>query len=397
MGESRLKKLLDDGDSGTPISRIVRAMSGWGTLSAAEIARRTGLARSTVSVALAELRKSGIVVEAPPGATARSIGRPAAPVMLNPEAGTSVGVHLSLADIRVVVADVSHSVISEQTVPLSRDYGPAQAVAATEAAIARAYADNGLPFSGLLGVGISVSAPVRPDGTVLGASILPTWAGVNLRDAFAPALQRPIHADNESNCAALAEMMWGAAVGHADFVLFKIDLGVGGAIVHGGRILSGVAGGGGEFGHMTLDPDGPLCRCGNRGCLEIYASFNRPLAELSHVHGRPVDMDDAILMAERGDTGALRLIADTAEIAGRGLAMVGTVINPPLIIVGGRMALAGDLLLVPLARAYEKHTLVKATHVPEAQRTRITIGKFPENDALLGAVGLVLTDRSRIG
>ena len=77
--------------------------------------------------------------------------------------------------------------------------------------------------------------------------------------------------------------------------------------------------------------------------------------------------------------------------------MVGTIVNPPLIIIGGRMALAGDLLLVPLVRAYEKHTLVKAARVPEAQRTRITIGKFTENDALLGAVGLVLNDRSRIG
>ena len=93
---------------------------------------------------------------------------------------------------------------------------------------------TGCRCPGLLGVGVSVSAPVRPDGRVLRASILPTWAGVNLREVFGPALQRPIYADNESNCAALAEMMWGAAVGHEDFVLFKIDLGVGGAIVQAG-------------------------------------------------------------------------------------------------------------------------------------------------------------------
>ena len=88
------------------------------------------------------------------------------------------------------------------------------------------------------------------------------------------ALARRIN--NESNCAALAEMMWGAAVGYSDFVLFKIDRGVGGAIVSGGRVITGIAGGGGEFGHIVIDPNGELCRCGNRGCLELYASMRSP-------------------------------------------------------------------------------------------------------------------------
>jgi predicted NBD/HSP70 family sugar kinase len=108
-------------------------------------------------------------------------------------------------------------------------------------------------------------------------------------------------------------------------------------------------------------------------------------------------MDDAILMAERGDEGALRLIEDTAELAGRGLGMIGTILNPPLIIIGGRMALAGDILMAPLARAFEKHTMIKRSSLPEGLRTRITIGRFTENDALLGAVGLVLRNRGRLG
>jgi predicted NBD/HSP70 family sugar kinase len=373
-------------------------MSGWGALSAADIARRTGLARSTVSVALSELRKSGVVVEVPvAGDTVKGVGRPATALTLNPEAGTCIGIHLSLDGVDIVVADVSHSVIHEQSIALGRDYAPEAAAVAAEAAIRRAYAGNGLALAGLLGVGVSVSGPVRRDGTVLRSSILPAWGGVNIRSVFGPVLQRPVFADNESNCAAVAEMMWGAAAGYEDFVLFKIDLGVGGAIVHGGRVLTGIAGGAGEFGHVSIDPDGPLCRCGNRGCLELYASFNRPLAELAHIHGRAVSMDDAILLAERGDSGALRLIEDTGEIAGRGLAMVGTMLNPPLIIIGGRMALAGDLLLAPLVRAYEKHTLIKASTLPEALRARITLGRFTENDALLGAVGLVLKDQGRIG
>src|SRR5690606_8037605 len=131
--------------------------------------------------------------------------------------------------------------------------------------------------------------------------IIPTWAGVNIPAVFGPVLERPIFADNESNCSAIAEMMWGAAAGCEDFVLFKIDVGVGGAIVRGGHVITGVAGSGGEFGHMTIDPNGGLCRCGNRGCFEVEASFARPLEQISRLHRRSMSMDDVIAMALEGD------------------------------------------------------------------------------------------------
>ncbi len=392
MSDSRLRQLLADQHSGSPGSRIVRTIGTRGALSAAEIARATGLARSTVSTALIELRKSGIVVDGngSDGDAARGVGRPATRLSLNPTAGTCIGIHLGLTDVRVVLADVSHSVIAEQIIELGADYAPDLTMRALKDAIARLYRDNGLPASGLIGAGVSVSGPVRPDGAILRSSILPDWAGVDVRQLLAPILKRPVHADNESNCAAIAEMMWGGAVGYDDFVLFKIDLGIGGAIVSGGRIVTGIAGGAGEFGHIAIEPNGDLCRCGNRGCLELYASFVRPLEQLSRLHNRDMSMDDAILLAEQGDAGALRLIADTAEMAGRGLAMIGTLINPPLILIGGRMALAGEILLAPLQRSFERHTLIKAAQVPPSARTQIKIGKLTENDSLLGAVGLVL-------
>ena len=397
MSDSRLRQLLADQHSGSPGSRIVRTIGRRGALSAAEIARATGLARSTVSTALIELRKSGIVVDGSgsDADAARGVGRPATRLSLNPTAGTCIGIHLGLSDVRVVLADVSHSVIAEQIIELGADYAPDLAMRALKDAIARLYRDNGLPASGLIGAGVSVSGPVRPDGAILRSSILPDWAGVDVRQLLAPILKRPVHADNESNCAAIAEMMWGAAVGYDDFVLFKIDLGIGGAIVSGGRIVTGVAGGAGEFGHIAIEPNGDLCRCGNRGCLERYASFVRPLEQLSRIQGREMSMDDAILLAEQGDAGALRLIADTAEMAGRGLAMIGTLINPPLILIGGRMALAGEILLAPLQRSFERHTLIKSVQVPASARTQIKIGKLTENDSLLGAVGLVLRSQGR--
>jgi predicted NBD/HSP70 family sugar kinase len=392
-----LRALLIDRPAGSPESLIVRCLSQRGALSAAQIARFTGLARSTVSTVLAGLRKSGMVVEASgPVDGAKGVGRPAAALALNPEAGSCVGIHLGLDELRLIVADVSHSVIAEQTIPMGVDYPPSRAVQMAKDAIAQSYLENGIPVSGLLGVGVSVSGPVSPEGVVQRASIVPTWAGVKIQDVFGPALKQPIFADNESNCSAIAEMMWGAAIGCEDFILFKIDFGVGGAIVQQGRVVTGIAGGAGEFGHISIDPSGDLCRCGNRGCLELYASFKRPLEQIERVKGRRLTMDDAIRLAEEGDVGAVRMIEDTAESAGRGLGMIGSILNPPLIVIGGRMALAGDILLSPLVAAYERHTLIKSRDVAPGSRTRIIIGKHTKNDALLGAVGLALSHHGQL-
>jgi DNA-binding transcriptional ArsR family regulator len=202
---SRLEKLLNAEGSATPGSRIVRAMSERGTLSAVEIARHTGLARSTVSTALAALRRSGIVVETGAAdSAARGVGRPATALTLNPDGGTCAGIHLGLDGIRVVLADVSHSILSEESVRLGRDYLPARAVAAAKKAVARAFRHNGLSETALLGVGVSVSGPVSPAGQVQRGGILPAWAGKNIRDLFGPAFGRAIFASCSRSTSASA-------------------------------------------------------------------------------------------------------------------------------------------------------------------------------------------------
>ena len=396
MSNSELTSLLSEQEAGTPEGRIVRMMSERGATSAADVARATGLARSTISMAFAELRRARVIVEVVPANEARRVGRPATSFALNPEVGTCVGLQLSLRDIKLLVADVSHSVIFKTTIPLGLDYSPELAVREARKAIRDAYRRRDLSPRSLLGVGIAVSGPVAPDGRVQRASIVPTWAGIDIRAAFEPVLEQPIFADNESNCTAIAEMTWGAAVGCEDFVLFKIDIGLGGAIVSHGRVVTGIAGGGGEFGHMTIDPGGALCRCGNRGCLELTGSFSQALELASRRHGRALTIEEMVELAKAGDVGCAKLIVDTATAAGRGLGMIGVVLNPGLIIVSGRGALAGPLLLEPLTASYERHTLIKRDEVPETQRVKIITGRFIDDGALMGAVALVLRRHGRL-
>jgi predicted NBD/HSP70 family sugar kinase len=243
-----------------------------------------------------------------------------------------------------------------------------------------------------------MGGPVNPvNGTVIRAGGMPGWAGVDLRELFGPMFEGvPIFCDNESNCSAIAEMTWGAAQGHDDFIVYTLGLGVGGAIVVGGKVLRGIAGGAGEFGHVVIDPEGPLCRCGNRGCLETYANFRDRLDEAAIAFGRPIGVNEVVDLAIAGNETCRSLIARTGELGGHGLGLIGSVFNPSLVVISGRLAASGDILMKPLAESYERYTLIKHGDVPEGARTVLKPSQFVDNGACIGAVGLVLRHHGRL-
>ena len=220
MNKIELTSLLSDRALTTPAGRLVRALREHGGMSSAELARTTGLAKSTVSMTLADLRKSGIVVESVERAAQGGVGRPSTRLTLNPNAGSCIGILLGLRHIQVILADVSHAVLSDTTTVMEEDYTTDEALSVVRNAVRTSYASQGLSIESLLGVGVAAAGPVNPrDGRLLRASGLPTWVGVSLPELFGQLFDRPIYVDNESNCSALAEMMWGAAMGVEDFVI----------------------------------------------------------------------------------------------------------------------------------------------------------------------------------
>lgn len=396
MNKFELKSLLDDGALGTPAGRIVRMLTERGAMSAAQLSRLTGLAKSTVSTAVAELRRSGMVLESD-AESGGGVGRPARALTLNPGAGTCIGILIGQTEIEVIVADVAHTVLSDKIIVLEDGYTPVTAARTIRQLVAEAYESQWQSPSGLLGVGVAVGGPVNPvNGRVLRAGGMPHWAGVDIKELLGPLFEGvPIFCDNESNCSAIAEMTWGAAHGFDDFVVYTLDLGVGGAIVSGGRVLRGIAGGAGEFGHVVVDPNGPLCRCGNHGCLEVYASFRGSLAEAEGHFGRSLRITDVVEMAQAGDAYCRALVERAGEAGGYGLGLIGSVFNPPLVVVSGRLALTGELLMGPLTRSYERYTLIKHNDVPDVARTVFRASRFTDG-ACLGAVGLVLRHHGRL-
>lgn len=382
-------------DQEAPAGRIVRAIAAIGAATAGQLVKSTGLARSTVSTLLSELKDSGIVLDL--DTRSGGFGRPSQLLSLNPGTGRCAGVLLGLGEIRIVICDLAHTVLSDVWFEMRRDYTPEAAAGQIRDNLTHQCAALGLAIKDLLGVGFAISAPLSYDGRVLNGDVLPTWGGVDLAAIFSSQLDCPLHAENESHCGALAEMTWGAAIGEKDFVLFKFDLGVGGAIVRDGAVLRGFNGSAAEFGHLVLDPNGALCRCGNRGCLQTFVGGYHLMQDAARFEGQPVTIDQFVERAREGRLGYQRLIEDAAEKAGWGMGITSSIINPPLFIIAGKLATIGEPFLAPLKRSFSRHTLPAPKHVPDSQQPRFVVGTFAGNDdTVMGAVALVLRQHGRI-
>jgi predicted NBD/HSP70 family sugar kinase len=377
-----------------PRDRIVLALRQTGVLSRAEIARLTGLAKSTVSETVAELIDSGLVVKTMTVRKATRNGRPGTGITLNPQAGMYVGLDFGFRHIRGVVADVSHRTLATREVHVGRDYLPDAGFAAAKELVDVLLLQAGITAERVLGIGLAIPGPVDPvNHTVIGTSMIPSWAGLDIRAAVDGMFDTAVLVDNESNCAALAEQLWGAGVGSSNMAYLKLHSGVGGAIVLDGRIVHGVAGTAGEFGHITLDPAGPLCRCGGRGCLETYVGIPTLLEQMRSSHGE-ITLVELLELAHKGDPASQRVLADAAETVGRALAIVATVCAPADVVVGGALAEAGEIFLEPLRASFAKHAVLTRRSPSRAQQTRIVGGSLGRNASSLGAVALVL---SRLG
>lgn len=250
-------------------------------------------------------------------------------------------------------------------------------------------------------VGVACAGFIDATGTnVLFAPNL-AWRDEPLKRRLESALDLPVVIENDANAAAWGEFRFGAARDADDMVLVTVGTGIGGGVVTKGRMLRGAYGIAAELGHMRVVPDGLRCGCGNRGCWEQYASGNalvrearetiRSLTPLAAAlsaacKGKPEKLKgaDVTRVAQTGDPAAIELIADLGTWLGEGVASVVAILDPELIVVGGGVAAAGDLLLEP-ARAAFRRQLSGRGHRPEAQFVLAELG----NDAgMIGAAAI---------
>ncbi|MFJ9676639.1 ROK family protein [Streptomyces sp. NPDC101194] len=281
-------------------------------ISRLELAERTGLTPQAVSKITARLRADGLAAEA--GHRASTGGKPRTVLRLVPDAGYAVGLHLDRDELTVVLVDLAGAVAASRTAPL--DFGaPADEVLTTAAdavaAVRGAGAGTAERGGDVLGVGVAVPGPLDHRGGVLHrVTGFPQWDGYPLRDALAARTGLPVVVDKDTNAAALGLALHAAGTG--DFAYLHLGTGLGAGLVLGGALHRGVRTGAGEFGHQTVQLDGPVCGCGGRGCIEALC----------------------LAAVARGD------VAEAARVLGTGAANLVGLLDIDRVVLGGRTVAA---------------------------------------------------------
>jgi predicted NBD/HSP70 family sugar kinase len=321
---------------------VLRHVSERGARSRAAIAQETGLNKTTVSSLVAELIDFGLVRETELELRG-TVGRPALPVELSGRRVVGLGLEIGVDFLAVRADDLGGAERHSARVAGDNRGRPVDDVLDEVAGLARD-ALTVLGDADALTAGAVVAVPGLVDsaGCLLVAPNL-GWHRVYVSDRLAERLGAPpfpVRADNEANLGALAELWQGAGREMGDFLYISGELGVGAGIVVGGELFRGAQGFGGELGHVTVDPEGELCACGNRGCIETRVALGALMraAGLDPVAG----VDKLAARAEAGDARALEALAEAGRWLGIGVGAAANLLNPRGIVVGGYFA--------PLAR-----------------------------------------------
>ncbi|MFD9354064.1 ROK family protein [Streptomyces sp. NPDC060031] len=366
------------------LERVVRAVRLAGSLTQAEIARTTGLSAATVSNIVRELKDAGTVEVTDTSAG----GRRARSVSLSGDAGIVIGVDFGHTHLRVAVGNLAHQVLAEESEPLDVDASWAEGFDRAEALVGRLIAGIGVGLEKVIGVGLGVPGPIDVESGTLGSTaILPGWAGINPRQELSQRLGVPVYVDNDANLGALGELVWGSGRGVKDLAYIKVASGVGAGLVINGQIYRGPGGTAGEIGHITLDESGPVCRCGNRGCLETFAAARYVLPLLQGSHGPELTMERVVELAREGDPGCRRVITDVGRHIGSGVASLCNLLNPSRVVLGGSLADAGELVLAPIRESVGRYAIPSA-----ARQLSVLTGSLGGRAEVLGALALVLSE-----
>ena len=372
-------------------ARVIAVLRTLGRTSQADVARTTGLSRTTVSTLVAELKDSGLVFEVDGRAPDARGGRPGVQLVLQDPSRAVVGIDFGHSHVQVAVADLAHNVLAERGCELDVNHRAADALDASARMVGEVLSEAGVERSSVDCAGIGIPGPVdRVRGTVGSATILPGWLGLRIAAEMEGRLGLRVEIENDANCGALAELTWGAGRDCSNFAYIKAATGIGAGLVIDGRLLRGASGTAGEIGHSTLDEAGLLCYCGNRGCLETVASGPAIIRLVSDGHQETLSLGRVIELATQGDIRCRRAISDAGREIGVAVAGLCNLINPERVIIGGLLSRAGDLLLQPIRDMIRRHAVLAA-----AECVEVVPAVFVERAELLGSLALALTGSSQ--
>jgi len=321
---------------------ILAALRTHGRLTQVELADRTGLTPAAVSVLVRELAGQGRVDIA---RTTRT-GRSANAITLSRRSGVVVGIDIGHSHIAVASSDLAHQILDERSAEFSTGGSRDGTVELAVQLVLDSLAAGGATPDELLGIGLGIPGPLwEKDREVTAGTILPDWVGTHPAELFEHAFPGvPVTADNDSNLGALGERYWGAGLDAGDLIYIKLSTGVGAGLILNGAIHRGSGGTAGEIGHLQVDPDGLLCACGNRGCLETVLGLPYLLRALTRPDEEQPTLAEVAARAADDDPFTLAALRYAGNALGTVLAGLSTTLSPSLVVVGGRCLELGDHL-----------------------------------------------------
>ncbi len=372
--------------------RVVDALRHAGTASRSDLARTTGLSRTTIASLVSDLQDRGLIVEqASERGQSAGRGRPPVLLRLDAAAGSALGIDFGHRHVRVAVADLSSAVLAERYLELDVDEAPEESLDAAAELATEVLTEAGVDPARVIGAGVALAAPIDSHKGVMGSTVLPGWAGIQAGDELARRLEIPVELDNDANLGALAEVSFGAGRGLRDVVYVMMSSGIGAGLVLGGRLHHGASGIAGELGHIQVLPEGAVCRCGSRGCLETVAATGPLLSLLRPTHGADLTLHGLLELVAGGDLPARRVVGDAGRAVGRAVADLCNYLNPAAIVVGGDLSPAGEPLLDGIREAIDRYALPGA-----AASVEVKAGVLAERAEVLGALALVIADTERL-
>ncbi len=358
-----------------------------GPMNRAALAEQARWARSTASRVVNQLISDGVVIETDAVPTGDR-GRPSRTLMLNPDSGSVIGVDCGFRHVRAVIADASQGIRGSAVRALEVDYSPSEGMRTARDLVDELVTTSGLRLESLRGVGVAVPAPLHRS-VVTKSSMIPTWSGRNVAEDLGKLLRLPVWADNDSKLAAQAEMSRGVGQRYENFLFFKLHSGTGGAAIINRRVVDGATGSAGEFGHSSLDPSGPVCRCGNRGCLEVYAGVPAILDALRLARGPAITLREATHLLDTHDLAAERVFREAAARVGQAAGALCNALNPEAVIIGGALARAFDGLLPEVLRGVRQFSL------PVNHGVDVVTSQLGPEASAIGAVRLAFSQLAR--
>ncbi|MDB5085868.1 MAG: hypothetical protein JWN30_2754 [Bacilli bacterium] len=306
-----------------------------------------------------------------------------------------IGVDLGGTSIKVAAVSLTGSIAAKDELATEADQGAAHVLGRIAGAARAAAAAAGWGWEEIAGVGVGMPAFLDFSTGVVEEAVNLGWKDVAAGEELAKLLAKPIEFNNDANVAALGEAWVGGGAGKRHVLAVTLGTGVGGGIIIDGKLYSGVNGMAGEIGHLVLDPDGELCGCGHHGCVETECSATAILREAKRaveageqtaLSKLPRITAKAVFdLAKDGDETCKRIVGRMVDRLGYSLALVANLLNPEVIVIGGGLSLAGDILYVPLRAVFERYALTRVSRAVSLRPA--TLG----NDAgVLGAAKLVL-------